>query len=41
MKVRDYAEGAFDYVMGYLPLANQSPSYYAGYRSAGQENENM
>jgi hypothetical protein len=37
--LHQYAQGEYDFVMGYKPVEGQSPSYYAGYDERAKEDQ--
>ena len=37
--LHQYAQGEYDFVMGYKPVEGQLPSYYAGYYKRAKEDQ--
>ena len=39
IRLQQYAQGEYDFVMGHKPVEGQSPSYYAGYDERAKEGQ--
>jgi hypothetical protein len=39
IRLQEYAQGEYDFVMGHKPVEDQSPSYYEGYEERVKEDQ--